>query len=102
MRIDGLALLEAQAYQTILTCDEGSVELALKELHTVDDKATVAQEFTPGVMLINGGVNFWEVATRWSEKPPIFVRHIQPVQSVIELSEGADWQPLLAAAAGGE
>lgn len=97
-----MALLEAQAYQTILTCDEGSVELALKELHAIDSKATVAQEFAPGVLLINGGLNFWEVATAWLEKPPIFVRHIQPVQSVIEMSEGADWQPLLAAGAGGE
>jgi 23S rRNA (cytidine2498-2'-O)-methyltransferase len=102
MSADGLALLEAQAYQCILTCDEGSAELALKEFHSVDNKATVAQEFAPGVLLMNGNVDFLTVTTRWAEKPPIFVRHMQPVQSVVTASDVGAWQTLLVAAAGGE
>jgi 23S rRNA (cytidine2498-2'-O)-methyltransferase len=97
-----LALLEAQAFQYIISADEGSLDMALKELAAVDRKATVAQEFASGVMLINGSKSFAEVVAQWSEKPPIFIRHVNPVQSVLYLDEGADAPELVALAAAAE
>jgi 23S rRNA (cytidine2498-2'-O)-methyltransferase len=91
-----LQTLEAQAYQSIMSADEGSLDLALKELYAVDGQATVAQEFGPGVLLINGSRSFAEITATWAERPPIFVRHIAPVQSVLTVDEGADWHSLLA------
>lgn len=102
MSDDALEMVEAQAYQYIVTCDEHSVDLALKEVQAVDRKATVAQEFAPGVLLINGALSFAELAAAWAERPPIFVRHVNPVQSVLYCDEGAAWQPLLEVAATGE
>lgn len=101
-----LALLEAEAYQYIVTADEGSVDLAIKEVNAADRKASVAQEFALGVLLINGSLSFVEVAAKWSDNPPIFVRHIAPVQSVLYVGngvdEGADWRALLELAVSGE
>jgi 23S rRNA (cytidine2498-2'-O)-methyltransferase len=102
MSDDALALLESQAYQYIVTAGEGSLDLALKEIVRVDGKVKVAQEFGPGVLLVNGEKSFAEVAVAWQEHPPIFVRHIHPVQSVLYADEGADWRSLLEAAAIGE
>jgi 23S rRNA (cytidine2498-2'-O)-methyltransferase len=101
MRGDALALLEAQAFQFILTADEGSLDLALKELHAVDAKAAVAKEFAPGVLLLNGSKSFAEVAGVWADRPPIFVRHINPVQSVL-YTEAGDWREQLEVTVTGE
>jgi 23S rRNA (cytidine2498-2'-O)-methyltransferase len=97
-----LGTLETQAYQYIISADEGSLDLALKELYAVDGKATVGLEFGPGVLLINGSLSFAEVAAAWAEKPPIFVRHVSPVQSVLTLDTGANWGALLALVAAEE
>jgi 23S rRNA (cytidine2498-2'-O)-methyltransferase len=102
MSDDGLALLAAQAFQYVITADEGSLDLAIKEVNAVDRKATVTQEFAPGVLLVNGEKSFADLAAAWEENPPIFVRHINPVQSVLYLDEGADWRPLLEVAVTGE
>ncbi len=90
-----LETLEAQAYQYILTADEGSLDLAIKELYAVDARAMVSHEFSPGVRLINGSKSFAEIVAVWMETPPIFVRHICPVQSTLFLDEGADELELL-------
>jgi 23S rRNA (cytidine2498-2'-O)-methyltransferase len=95
MSDSALAILEGQAYQTIMSGDDGSLDLALKELYAVDRKATIAHEFAPGVLLINGSLSFAEITSAWAENLPIFVRHINPVQNVLYLDEGADWRPLL-------
>ena len=102
MSADPLALLEAQAHQLILTADEGSLDLAIKELYAVDPDASVEMEFAPGVLLVNCSINFAQVAMAWAEQPPIFVRHVSPVQSVLYLDEDADWHALLEIAVTGE
>jgi 23S rRNA (cytidine2498-2'-O)-methyltransferase len=102
MSTDPLALLEAQAFQWIVTADEGSLDLALKELYAVDAKVTVEKEFAPGVLLVNGTVSFADVTAAWEEHPPIFVRHICPVQSVLTVDVGADWRALLEVLVTGE
>jgi 23S rRNA (cytidine2498-2'-O)-methyltransferase len=102
MSDDAFEMLEAQAFQWILTTDENSLDLAIKEVHALDAGATVALEFAPGVLLINGSKSFAEVAAAWTEKPPIFVRHVNPVQSVLYVDTDADWKALLEVAVTGE
>lgn len=69
----------------ILTCDEGSVDLAEQELLRVAPKAAVAAHFAPGVMLVDARRAFTAVAAQWAKTPAIFVRHICPVQRVVPL-----------------
>ncbi len=99
MSDDGLDWLAEQAFQIVVTTDEGSLDLALKELQAVDPGAMLAQEFAPGVRLVNCSVNFATVAAAWATHPPIFVRHVNPVQSVVYVERGHEWQRALEAAA---
>src|SRR5690606_16826350 len=102
MNDDGLAYLAEQAYQLVVTADEGSLDQVLRELHAVDPEATVAQEFAPGVLLVNCSKDFGEIAAAWGAQPPIFVRHVNPVQTVVSVDTGAAWSETLEAAAMGE
>jgi 23S rRNA (cytidine2498-2'-O)-methyltransferase len=102
MTAEGLAYLAEEAHQLIVTTDEGSLDLALRELYAVDKAASVAQEFAPGVLLVNATMNFAEIAAAWATQPPIFVRHVHPVQSVVYPDAASDWQSALAMAATGE
>ncbi len=102
MSDDVLIALESAAYQYIVTADEGSVDAALKEVNAVDRKAMMSQTFGPGVFLVNGELNFADMTAAFVKNPPIYVRHINPVQSVLHLDEGSDWHSLLEVAAAGE
>jgi 23S rRNA (cytidine2498-2'-O)-methyltransferase len=102
MSADGLEVLAAQAFQYIVSADEGSLDLALKEIHAADGKASVAKEFAPGVLLVNGEKSFAGVAAAWEAQPPIFLRHVSPVQSVLYIDDEGDWRSLLEVAAVGE
>ena len=78
----GLAALEDSAFQTILTTDPNFIELALGELRTADPAATW-RALAPGVLLVNGGISFGALAAIWQAAPPIFVRHICPVNTTV-------------------
>lgn len=49
-----------------------------------------AQEVGEGVWLLETGIPFAEVAEAWRVAPPIFVRHVHPVQRVLGLAGDAD------------
>lgn len=72
----------------VLTCDEGSVDLAGQELSKVAPAALVAAHLAPGVLLVDAGQPFTQLADTWAAAPPIFVRHICPVQAVVALWGG--------------
>lgn len=62
----------------ILTADPSFLSLALKELQTAVPQATVIDTLAPGVVGITGA-DFFALAERWRQQPPIFARHICPV-----------------------
>jgi len=69
----------------ILTCDDGSVAEATAELHTAAPAAVIVETLADGVLLVDAQLAFATLATQWQRTPPIFVRHIAPVQAVIPL-----------------
>jgi 23S rRNA (cytidine2498-2'-O)-methyltransferase len=69
----------------VLTCDDGSVDLAEQELRRVSAHSHTAAHLAPGVLLLDLKEPFAAVAAAWQAAPPIFVRHICPVQRVVAL-----------------
>lgn len=68
----------------ILTAEADFLDLALAELH----KALPDAQTTPlaeGVLLVKSSESFFDLAERWRLAPPIFVRHICPVQEIVPL-----------------
>lgn len=76
--------LELGAYQWIATADEDFEPFALTELAAVDPGG-VARRLAPGLFLVDGARSFVEVVAAWAVAPPIFVRHICPVQATVRL-----------------
>lgn len=76
MRLDSLV---------IVTCDDGSVDLAQAELSAAAPAAVLLEELSAGVLLYDAGIAFAELAAQWRASPPIFVRHIAPVQAIAPL-----------------
>lgn len=73
----------------ILTTNPDFNDLALAELHQAAATATVRHELSPGVWLIDLPDGFASLAAHWQTHPPIFVRHICPVQMTVDLTETA-------------
>ncbi|MEZ4864576.1 MAG: SAM-dependent methyltransferase [Caldilineaceae bacterium] len=68
----------------ILTADPDFLDLALAELQT-SAPAAQASPLAEGVMLISAVPAFLAIAETWRVTPPIFVRHICPVQVTVGL-----------------
>lgn len=84
----------------ILTCHEDAVDLARAELTAIAPDAVLLLDLAPGVMLVDARCSFAQVAQAWAAAPPIFVRHICPVQAAHPLSgEPRDLERLPAALA---
>lgn len=73
----------------ILTCQEDSVDLAWPELLTIAPDAVKLVELAAGVLLVDAGRALAEVTTSWAAAPPIFVRHICPVQTAQPIAGAA-------------
>lgn len=69
----------------VLTCDEGSVELAEHELLQVAPRSKVVAHLSAGVLLVDARQPFASLALVWRTAPPIFVRHICPAQTIVPL-----------------
>ena len=72
--------------QIILTCDPDFNDLALDELRRDSVYGAPVAELAPGAWLAECDDGFWGLAETWAEKPPIFVRHICPVDAVLPLT----------------
>jgi len=79
----------------LLTCDDGSVDLARAELKKVAPASVELAILTPGVMLFQLRRSFSAVAKEWAKKSPIFVRHICPVHRWLPLDNAGDAPQLL-------
>lgn len=80
--------------QLVMTCDPDFFLLAQREL----DGATRVDEVTrldEGIYLITIDEPFWDLAARWQARPPIFVRHICPVQEIVPLARSTSDLPKL-------
>jgi 23S rRNA (cytidine2498-2'-O)-methyltransferase len=69
----------------IVTADPGFAEMAATELVGASPGARILASLEPGVMLVALAESFWELAARWRQQPPIFVRHVNPVQASLSL-----------------
>jgi 23S rRNA (cytidine2498-2'-O)-methyltransferase len=77
----------------IVTADRDFLELAQAEVAEVMPGARLLARldeagWDSGVLLYAFPGSFWEVAAVWHENPPIFVRHVNPVQATRPLPEG--------------
>lgn len=72
----------------IATANDRFAEMALAELQAVGGEpvATLA----PGIWTIHLPQGFFTLAEQWRAIPPIFVRHICPVQTVVSLADGVE------------
>jgi 23S rRNA (cytidine2498-2'-O)-methyltransferase len=86
----------------VLTCDEGSIDLAEHELKQVAAHSHVVAHLAPGVMLVDTKWPFADLAAQWQARPPIFVRHVCPVQQVVPLWDSPGDPDELAEALAGE
>lgn len=72
----------------ILTADPDFLDLAYKELEGAAPGAQRLGAFSGEALLLALPGSFWELAEQWRQKPPIFVRHINPVQAMRPLPDG--------------
>ncbi len=69
----------------ILTAAPDFAELALADLQKAVPQAQLLTEMVAGVWSVYLPMGFWPLAQQWQQQPPIFVRHICPVGSVVSL-----------------
>ena len=68
----------------ILTAEADFLDLALAELHKAAPDAQT-NPLADGVLLVTSSRSFFDLAEEWRLAPPIFVRHICPVQEIVPL-----------------
>lgn len=71
--------------QLILTADPGFAHLALEEFRRDSIGGQPLAEMASGVWLADCDEGFWGLAEPWIDSPPIFVRHICPVDVAFPL-----------------
>ncbi|NJN82271.1 MAG: 50S rRNA methyltransferase [Caldilineaceae bacterium] len=82
----------------ILTADPDFLDLALNEFQRGASDGTILATPAPDIALVQCTETFVDLAERWRETPPIFVRHICPVQATVPLENGAgDLEALIVA-----
>jgi 23S rRNA (cytidine2498-2'-O)-methyltransferase len=73
--------------QAIFTVDPDFADLALAEWRKAGG---VPRPLAPGVYLAAPRDDYWTTAVRWSQNPPIFIRHICPAQIKVKLNGRPD------------
>lgn len=81
---------EPTVIPTIITCTPDSDDLALREVRTAVTEAPLRGEIAPGVLFIDA--DFESLTAAWRAAPPIFVRHMSPVQ--VNIPMPTDWRAL--------
>ena len=69
----------------ILTADPGFAHLALEEFRRDSLSGQPLAEMAPGVWLVDCDEGFWGLAETWIDSPPVFARHICPVDLAVPL-----------------
>jgi 23S rRNA (cytidine2498-2'-O)-methyltransferase len=76
--------------QLILTADPDFLDLALEEARNAASAVEVVARLAPGVLLLDCMEGFWGLAESWRLDPPIFVRHLNPVDVTVPLLGAED------------
>ncbi len=72
----------------IATADPAFTKMALKEIETAAGQ--IVAELAPGIWAVQLPGDFFALAEQWRQQPPIFVRHICPVQTILPLADGVE------------
>ncbi len=72
----------------IATADSSFAGAALAELRAVNGQ--IVNELAPGIWTVQLPGDFFALAEQWRQQPPIFVRHICPVQTIVPLADGVE------------
>jgi 23S rRNA (cytidine2498-2'-O)-methyltransferase len=72
----------------IATADPAFTKMALKEIEAAAGQ--IVAELAPGIWAVQLPGDFFAQAEQWRQQPPIFVRHICPVQTVLSLADGIE------------
>jgi 23S rRNA (cytidine2498-2'-O)-methyltransferase len=70
----------------IATYDANFSDEALSEIADVAGEIEGRHMLAPGVLLVDSRLSFTEIADRWRTRPPVFMRHICPVQATVSLA----------------
>ena len=70
-----------------LTADPDFLDFAQEELFAAAPDAQIVGFAEPGVLLVDD-VDFFVLAAKWRAEPPIFVRHIAPIQAATPVYGG--------------
>ena len=65
--------------QLLLSADPGFMHLALEEFRRDSRNGTPLEQLATGVYLVDCDEGFWGLAETWIDDPPVFARHICPV-----------------------
>jgi 23S rRNA (cytidine2498-2'-O)-methyltransferase len=76
-------------YQWIISCDVDFIDLASDEVRRLAPKARLSP-LADGVFLVDSATPFQAAAAYWRQSPPIFVRHLCPVDLVFEMKDGSE------------
>lgn len=71
--------------QLLLTADPDFDQLALHEFRRDSHNGQPLAELAPGVWLLDCDEGFWGLAEAWIDEPPVFARHICPVDRAVPL-----------------
>ncbi|MEZ4591990.1 MAG: SAM-dependent methyltransferase [Chloroflexota bacterium] len=72
----------------IATADPGFAPAAVAELQKAGGQ--IIAELEPGIWTVQTSGDFFTLAELWRQNPPIFVRHICPVQTILPLGDGVE------------
>ncbi len=83
----------------ILTAQADCIDSAMREMRTAVPTAKISAELAPGVLCIDlNAETFENLAATWRVQPPIFVRHICPVEEMVVVDDHARPVPRLQSA----
>ncbi len=72
----------------IATADPDFAPAAVAELQKAGSRES--EPLAPGIWAVQLADDFFALAERWRQQPPIFVRHICPVHTVLPLADGIE------------
>jgi 23S rRNA (cytidine2498-2'-O)-methyltransferase len=71
----------------VATADPDFADLAQAEITVISPHARFSAPLVDGVWLVETAVSFFDLAAHWQQQPPIFLRHINPVQASLTLRD---------------